>query len=130
MIILLESTITENRFNIQHCKMLELLAQRGVEWEPTSGKWEKNWDDGRLSPGNPRFGFGTGHLPGSGKDTGTEYWDKKDLDDMLNQVLSKLGSAFEVARDNHIQPRTLRLYLWRMGFKFVSRKTGWAKGIN
>ena len=110
--------------------MKELLAQRGVEWEPTTGKWKKNLDDGRLSPGNPRFGFGTGHIPGSGMDTGTEYWDKKDLDDMLHQILTKQASAFEVAKANHIQPRTLQLYLWRLGYKFVSKRAGWAKVNN
>ena len=39
-------------------RMRDLLAQRGVEWALASGKWNKKWDDDRMSPGNLRFKFG------------------------------------------------------------------------
>ena len=41
----------DDRFTIETEGLKDILAQSGVEWDMAAGKWKKNWDGGRLSPG-------------------------------------------------------------------------------
>ena len=63
--------------------------------------------------------------------TGTAQWDKKDIGNMIHLILTNQATAYYAVAMAHLMGETtLKCYLWRMGFKHVSRRVGWVKVIN
>ena len=115
------------KHNMNMVTLRDLVAKSEIEWDHDAGAWKNN-KTGRLSPGTPRHGMFSGTAPSSGYSIGGgSRWSKQGLDEMCCQVISKESTVADITTNNDIHESTVKRALYTRGYKFISKRVGWAR---